>query len=67
MSGDYPRGLKISSSLDGKNFTELKTDIVGERYLTIGFESAQYARYLKLELVTHNALWWRIDELDVLQ
>lgn len=64
---DYGRTLRLSSSLDGKTFTELRS-VPGENVLKITFNTPQYARYLKLEtLASTNGLFWRIDEISVTQ
>jgi hypothetical protein len=65
-SDDYARKLRLSASVDGEHFSELRSHIDGSQVLKIAFEQAQYARYLRLELLAPSGgLWWRIDELDV--
>ena len=65
---DYGRSLRLSGSMDGTTFTELRTNIVGQTVLNIVFASPQVARYLKLELLTGTSYeWWRIDDLTVAQ
>jgi hypothetical protein len=65
---DFGKSMRLSSSLDGSTFTELRTNIAGADTLKIPFADAQTARYLKLELlVSGGTSWWRIDELQVLQ
>lgn len=65
---DYGRNLRLSGSMDGTTFTELRTNIVGQPVLNIVFAGLQVARYLKLELLSSTAgLWWRIDDLTVAQ
>ncbi|MEP7052830.1 MAG: discoidin domain-containing protein [Pseudomonadota bacterium] len=67
-TSDYARNVRLSGSMDGVTFTELRTNIVGQNVLKIVFADAQIARYLKLELLSSTAgLWWRIDELSVAQ
>jgi len=67
-STDYARNLRLSGSMDGTTFTELRTDIVGQPVLKIVFADAQIARYLKLELLSSTGyLWWRIDDITVAQ
>lgn len=65
---DYGKTLRLSGSLDGVIYTQLRTGIAGEQDLKISFSDPQYARYLKLELVeVRPGLWWCIDDLRVLQ
>ncbi len=64
---DYARTLKLSASIDGQNFSVIRSSIVGEMDLKISFSDPQYARYLKLEELDGTYLWWRIDDLRVLQ
>ena len=65
---DYAKTLRLLGSSDGQTFTELRTGISGEQDLKVTFSDAQYARYLKVELLAAtNGLWWRIDDLRVLQ
>jgi hypothetical protein len=65
-STDYARQLKLSASTDGKHFTPLRSEIAGMHELKISFDSAQFARYLKLEITKDTGgLWWRIDDLRV--
>jgi hypothetical protein len=67
---DYGASMRVSTSLDGTTFTVLRTDIAGSTSLKIPFADAQTARYLKLEVLSSpggGGLWWRIDELQVLQ
>lgn len=67
-STDYARNLRLSGSMDGTTFTELRTNIVGQTVLNIVFADPQIARYLKLELLSStSSLWWRIDDLTVAQ
>jgi hypothetical protein len=67
--GDFGRSMKVSGSLDGSTFTQLRTNIAGANSLKIPFTDPQTARYLKLELLSSGGTtsWWRIDELQVLQ
>jgi hypothetical protein len=65
---DYARNVRLSGSMDGVTFTELRTDIVGQPVLKIVFADPQIARYLKLELLSSTGyLWWRIDDITVAQ
>jgi hypothetical protein len=65
---DFGKRLRLSASLDGNTFVELRTNIVGESALKIAFFKPQYARYLKLELLeSAGGGWWRIDDLVVRQ
>ncbi len=65
---DYVKSLKVSSSLDGQSFTQLRTGITGEKDLVVTFGDPQYARFLKFEtLDSDGGLWWRIDDLRVRQ
>jgi hypothetical protein len=63
-SVDFGALLRVSSSVDGTTFTELRTDVKGANELKIHFPTARYARYLKLEAL-ETGHWWRIDELTV--
>jgi hypothetical protein len=65
---DYPRSLRVLLSEDGQNFTAATGTLAGEKTLRINLVSAHIARYIKLELEQNTGgLWWRIDELRVLQ
>jgi hypothetical protein len=65
---DFGRKMRLSASIDGILFVELRSNIAGEEDLKIAFETQQHARYLKLELLdSAGGLWWRIDDLLVLQ
>ncbi|HEY1533919.1 MAG TPA: discoidin domain-containing protein [Polyangiaceae bacterium] len=65
---DYGKTFRLSGSLDGNTFTELRTNIVGENLLKITFTDPQYWRYVKIETLDSTGFnWWRIDELAVLQ
>jgi F5/8 type C domain len=64
---DFGRTLKLSASLDGQTFSVLRSSIVGEKDLKVSFSDPQYARYLRLEELDATYLWWRIDDLRVLQ
>jgi hypothetical protein len=65
---DFGRKMRLSASLDGSLFVELRSNILGEQDLKIAFQTQQHARYLKLELLdSAGGLWWRIDDVSVLQ
>jgi hypothetical protein len=65
---DFGRTMRLSASLDGIQFVVLDTNIVGEPDLKIAFPTQQHARFIKLELLdSAGGLWWRIDDLYVLQ
>ena len=64
---DYARNLRLTGSMDGITFTELRTNIVGQTVLKIAFTEPQVERYLKLELLSGTYLWWRIDDISVAQ
>jgi hypothetical protein len=65
---DYGKTFRLLGSLDGKTFTELRTNIAGENLLKITFTDPQYWRYIKLETLDATGFnHWRIDELAVLQ
>jgi hypothetical protein len=67
-NGDYPRSIRALVSDDGQSFTPITGTIAGEQMLRLDFPTAQIARYIKLELEQDTGgLWWRIDELRVLQ
>ena len=60
--------MRLSASMDGSQFAVLRTNIAGEPDLKITFQTQQHARYLKLELLdSAGGIWWRIDDLFVLQ
>ena len=65
---DYPRSIRALTSEDGQTFTAVTGTIAGSKALRFDFPTARIARYLKLELQQDTGgLWWRIDELRVLQ
>lgn len=65
-SSDYARQLKLSASADGQHFAPLRSELGGMHDLKISFDSAQFARYIKLEITKDTGgLWWRIDDLRV--
>jgi hypothetical protein len=67
-NGDYPRSLRLLLSEDGQTFTAATGTVTGGKNLHVDFATARIARYLKLELQQDTGgLWWRIDELRVLQ
>ena len=67
-SQDYAKQMTLTASNDGQTFTELRTGILGENVLTISFVDPQYWRYIKLGLTdSTNGLFWRIDDLQLLQ
>ena len=67
-TSDFGESMELSGSLDGQTFTVLRTPIPGQTSLTTSFVDPQYARYLKLKLLQDSSgLWWRIDDLTVLQ
>lgn len=65
---DYPRGIRVLLSEDGRNFTAATPTLSGINQLHIDFGGPRIARYIKLELEQDaGSLWWRIDELQILQ
>ena len=65
---DFGRAMRLSTSLDGQTFSEVRSNIVGEQDLKITLPGPQYARYFRVELLeSAGAGWWRIDDLFVLQ
>jgi hypothetical protein len=67
-NGDYPRSLRVLVSEDGQTFTPITGTVPGEKSKRFDFATAQLARHIKLELQQDTGgLWWRIDELSVLQ
>ena len=67
-NGDYPRSIRALISEDGQHFTPVTGTIAGEQVLHLDFPSARIARYIRLELEQDTGgLWWRIDELHILQ
>jgi hypothetical protein len=67
MSVDFPLLLRVSASVDGTTFTELRTQITGAADLKVPFATVQYARYLKLEALQAGTMWWSIADLYVRQ
>jgi hypothetical protein len=67
-NGDYPRSLRVLVSVDGQTFTPITGTVPGEKSRRFDFATAQLARRIKRELQQDTGgLWWRIDELSVLQ
>jgi hypothetical protein len=67
-NADYARGVRVLASEDGQTFTPITGAIAGEPELHLDFGKARIARYLRFELQQDAGnLWWRIDELRVLQ
>ena len=65
---DYPRSIRALVYDDGGTFTPVTGTIAGTKALRFDFPTARVARYIKLELEQDTGgLWWRIDELRVLQ
>ena len=67
-NGDYPRSIRVLISDDGQTFTPITGTIAGEPNLHLDFGKARVARYIKLETQQDTGgLWWRIDEMRVIQ
>jgi hypothetical protein len=67
-NGDYPRAVRVLISEDGQSFTPVTGTVAGEPTLHLDFGKARIARYVRIEaLQDAGGLWWRIDELHVLQ
>jgi hypothetical protein len=67
-NGDYPRSLRMLLSEDGQTYTAATGAVTGEKNVRFDFAAAKIARYIKLEIQQDTGgLWWRIDELRVMQ
>jgi hypothetical protein len=67
-NGDYPRSIRVLLSEDGQDFVAATPTLAGTQTMRFDFGGAKIARYIKLELEQDTGgLWWRIDELRVLQ
>jgi hypothetical protein len=67
-NGDYPRSIRVLLSDDGQDFIAATPSLGGSSTMHFDLGGAKIARYIKLEVEQDtNGLWWRIDELRVLQ
>jgi hypothetical protein len=67
-NGDFPRSVRVLTSEDGQTFTPITGALGGEQNMHLDFGDAQIARYIRLETQQDSGgLWWRIDELRVIQ
>jgi len=58
----------VSLSDDGQNFNAVTGTVAGSKALHLALGGARLARYIQLELEQDTGgIWWRIDELRVLQ
>jgi hypothetical protein len=65
---DHVSQVWVQLSDDGKKFHSVTLPITGQKELNISFNGPQVARYIRLEALRYkDTLWWRIDELRVLQ
>ena len=65
--GDFPRAYDIYSSKNGKNWEKIASAKGAESVIEIYFNPIK-TRYLKVQLTEkHDANWWSIHELDILQ
>jgi hypothetical protein len=65
---DWPRSVRVLISADGQTFTPITGSVAGENSLHLDFGKARIARYIRFETQQDGAnMWWRIDELRVLQ
>ena len=67
-NGDYLRSVRVLLSEDGQSFTPATGALAGEPTLHLDLGKAHIARYVRIEAQQEGGgLWWRIDELRVLQ
>jgi glucosylceramidase len=63
-SGDYPRGVAVSTSTDGAHWTApVKT--AGSGQITVLDLSGSPARYLRIEQTATAASWWSVADFRV--
>jgi glucosylceramidase len=63
-SGDYPRGIALSTSTDGVHWTRA-TRAAGSGQLTVLDLSGAPARYLRLDQTARATSWWSVADLRV--
>ena len=67
-NNDYVRSLRVLLSDDGKTFSAATGTLSGVNMMHVDFGGAKTARFIKIEAEQDTGnLWWRIDELRVLQ
>lgn len=67
-NGDWPRHIRLAVSEDGQTFTAATGTLSGSKSMRFDVVNGRIARYLRLEITGESGgLWWRIDELRVLQ
>jgi hypothetical protein len=65
---DYPRSIRVLLSEDGQNFNAATGTIAGKPSLHLDLGGAKVARFVKLEAEQDTGgVWWRIDDMRVLQ
>jgi glucosylceramidase len=63
-SGDYPRGVALSTSTDGVHWTRATTAAGSGQLTVLDFRSAA-TRYLRIEQTATAASWWSVADLRV--
>jgi glucosylceramidase len=61
-SGDYPRGLLVSTSTDGTTWSA-PVSATGSGQITTVDLSAGPARYVRLEQTGSSGSWWSVADL----
>ena len=64
---DAPAQYSVYLSTDGKYDKPAVTGLYGGAISTAKFDTAQLARYVKIELTQAKTKWWSINELNVVQ
>lgn len=64
---DAPAQYSVYLSVDGKYGEPAVTGLYGGAVSTAKFDTAQLARYVKVELTQAKSKWWSINELNVVQ
>ena len=65
-ANDYPRGLVVSLSLDGRAFTSLPPVGTTSARLDVRIDPPVEARFVRLEQTgSHESAWWSIHELEL--
>ena len=63
-SGDFPRGVAVSTSTDGASWTPATT-AAGSGQLTVLGLSGAPARYLRVDQTATAPSWWSVADLRV--
>ncbi|HEX2870673.1 MAG TPA: discoidin domain-containing protein [Polyangiaceae bacterium] len=64
---DAPGQFSVYLSVDGEYDKPAVTGVYGGAISTVKFDTAQLARYVKIELTQAKTKWWSINELNVVQ